>query len=129
MKRLHCSIILVAGLLAANGAFADGDAKLGASVFKKCAACHSATEPVNRVGPSLVGVVGRPVATVPSYSYSSAMKAFGADGKVWDEALLHKYLASPQSVVKGTRMSFAGVKTDGELDNLIAYLKNPSSAQ
>ena len=129
MKRFHCSTIVIGFLLAATAALADGDPKLGASVFKKCAACHSATEPVNRVGPSLMGVVGRPVATVVGYSYSSSMKGFGADGKVWDEALLHKYLASPQSVVKGTRMSFAGVKTDSELDNLIAYLRNPSSAE
>jgi cytochrome c len=129
MKRLHCSTIFVAVLLSATSAFADGDAKLGAIVFKKCAACHTATEAANKVGPSLMGVIGRPVAAVAGYSYSAAMKAFGADGKVWDEALLRKYLPSPQFLVKGTRMSFAGLKSDSDLDNLLAYLKDPASTQ
>lgn len=108
---------------------ADGDAIAGATVFKKCAACHTATARENRVGPSLVGIVGRPVASVPDYSYSPAMKAFGADGKVWDEALLRKYLPGPQFLVKGTRMTFPGLKSDKDLDNLIAYLRNPAAAQ
>jgi cytochrome c len=126
--KLHC--LMIAALLASvTAALADGDARAGAAVFKKCAACHTATEPVNKVGPSLMGVVGRPVASVASYSYSPAMKAFGEGGKVWDEALLRKYLPSPQFLVKGTRMSFPGLKNDKDLDNLIAYLKNPAAAQ
>ena len=129
MKKLHWSVIVVATLLSAASASADGDPKLGAVVFKKCAACHTATEPVNKVGPSLMGVVGRPVASVPGYSYSAAMTAFGADGKVWDEALLRSYLPSPQFLVKGTRMSFAGLKSGGDLDNLLSYLENPAAAQ
>lgn len=129
MKTFHCSTIIAAMLLSATSALADGDATLGAIVFKKCAACHTASEPVNKVGPSLMGVIGRPVASVAGYNYSSAMKAFGANGKVWDEALLRKYLPSPQFLVKGTRMSFAGLKSDSDLDNLLAYLKDPAAAQ
>jgi cytochrome c len=129
MSRLHCSITIIAMLISASSVLADGDPKLGAVVFKKCGVCHTATEPANKVGPSLMGVVGRPVATMPGYSYSSAMKAFGADGKVWDEALLRKFLPSPQFLVKGTRMSFAGLKNDSDLDNLLAYLNNPGAAQ
>ena len=116
-------------LASASSALADGDAIAGAAVFKRCGACHTATAPENRVGPSLMGVVGRPVASVPDYSYSPAMRAFGADGKVWDEALLRKYLPAPQFLVKGTRMAFPGLKSDKDLDNLIAYLKNPAAAQ
>jgi cytochrome c len=129
MQKFHYPTIMLAVLLSATVASADGDPKLGAVVFKKCAACHTATEPANKVGPSLMGVVGRPVASINGYSYSAAMKAFGADGKVWDEALLRKYLPSPQFLVKGTRMSFAGLKSDSDLDNLLAYLKNPAAAQ
>ncbi|PZM13849.1 c-type cytochrome [Rhizobium tubonense] len=126
----HCLTAAVALLaLSAAAAFADGDAVAGAQVFKKCGACHTATEPVNKVGPSLMGVVGRPVASVASYSYSPAMKAFSQGGKVWDEALLRKYLPSPQFIVKGTRMTFPGLKSDKDLDNVIAYLKNPGAAQ
>ena len=126
----HCCIALSLLCLSAVSALAgEGDAKAGAVVFKKCGACHTATEAANRVGPSLMGVVGRPVATFPGFSYSTAMKAFGADGKVWDEALLRRYLPSPQFLVKGTRMAFIGLKSDTDLDNVIAYLKNPAAAQ
>ncbi len=129
MMRLHCLLAAAALLFTAAAAFADGDAAAGAAVFKKCQSCHTATEPSNRIGPSLMGVVGRPVASVSTYSYSPAMKAFGEGGKVCDEALLHQYLANPQFIVKGTRMAFPGLKSDKDLDNLITYLKNPAAAQ
>lgn len=106
---------------------ADGDADAGAQVFKKCAACHTATEATNRVGPSLLGVVGRPVATFPDYSYSSAMTDFGADGKVWDEDRLTEYLLSPKAMVPGTKMSFAGLKKPQDIENVIAYLKSTAT--
>ncbi|WFU00589.1 cytochrome c family protein [Rhizobium sp. CB3171] len=126
--KLRCLTAVAAVLFSASAALADGDAVAGAAVFKKCAVCHTATEHENHVGPSLMGVVGRPVATIPDYNYSPAMKAFGADGKVWDEALLRKYLPSPQFLVKGTKMTFPGLKSDKDLDNLIAYLKSPAVA-
>ena len=129
MKWHGSAIAAVLAALFATTAVADGDAAAGAQVFKKCASCHTATEPVNKVGPSLMGVIGRPVASVASYGYSPAMKAFGEGGKVWDEALLRKYLPSPQFLVKGTRMTFPGLKSDKDLDNIIAYLKNPAAVQ
>jgi len=97
----------------------------GKAVFRKCAPCHS-TEPVNRVGPTLAGVVGRPVASVADYSYSPAMKAFSEGGKVWSEAVLTEYLQSPKAMVPGTRMTFAGLKKIEDIANLIAYLKAPA---
>ncbi|AYG66903.1 MULTISPECIES: cytochrome c family protein [unclassified Rhizobium] len=127
--KLLCAAPAVIMLAVASSAFADGDAVAGAVVFRKCGACHTATASENRVGPSLMGVVGRPVASAPNYAYSPAMKAFGADGKVWDDALLRKYLPGPQFLVKGTRMTFPGLKSERDLDNLIAYLKNPVVAQ
>jgi cytochrome c len=120
-------MLVAAVVLAAPSAFA-GDAKLGATVFKKCMACHSATEPVNKVGPSLMGLIGRPVASVEGYEYSAAMKAFGA-GKVWDEAELAAYLPKPAALVKGTKMAFAGLSKPEDIENIIAYLKDPASAK
>lgn len=126
----RCCIALSLLCLSVVSAWAgEGDPKAGAAVFKKCGACHTATEAANRVGPSLMGVLGRPVATFPGFSYSTAMKAFGADGKVWDEALLRQYLPSPRFLVKGTNMAFPGLKSDVDIDNVIAYLKNPAAAQ
>ncbi len=115
--------------LAAGSAHADGDAVAGAQVFKKCGACHTATEPVNRVGPSLMGIVGRPVATVPDYNYSPAMLSFAEGGKLWDEANLSEYLLSPKSMVPGTRMTFAGLRKPADIANLIAYLKTTAAGQ
>jgi cytochrome c len=63
---------------APTAALADGDAVAGAKVFKKCAACHVATEAKNRVGPHLVGIVDRPIASVEDYKYSNAMTAHAA---------------------------------------------------
>ncbi|WP_313529145.1 cytochrome c family protein [Shinella sp.] len=112
-------------LCLAAPAFAEGDAVAGKAVFKKCAPCHS-VEKVNRVGPTLSGIIGRPVATIEDYSYSPAMRAFGEDGKVWSEAQIAEYLLSPKAMVPGTKMSFAGLKKIEDIANLIAYLKAPA---
>ena len=125
--KIQTLVLAAAVTLIAQSGFA-GDAKLGAVVFKKCMTCHTATEAVNKVGPSLMGVVGRPVASVADYEYSPAMKAFGA-GKVWDEAELTAYLPKPQALVKGTKMAFAGLAKPEDIDNVIAYLKDPASAK
>lgn len=123
-------LLLAAGLLVttAAGALADGDPVAGAKVFKQCAACHTATEPTNKVGPSLMGIIGRPVASVAGYTYSPAMKAFG-EGKVWDEAELAAYLPAPRELVKGTKMAYAGIKKPEDVANIIAYLKDPAAAK
>ena len=123
MKKL-CTLAAIFLCLSAP-AYAQGDAVAGKAVFRKCAPCHS-TEPVNRVGPTLAGVVGRPVASVADYSYSPAMRAFSEGGKVWSEAVLAEYLQSPKAMVPGTRMTFAGLKKIEDIANLIAYLKAPA---
>ncbi len=100
----------------------DGDAAQGEQVFKKCGACHTAADKTNKVGPSLLGVVGRKVASVPDYKYSAAMTALGATGKVWDEAELTTYLPNPKALVPGTKMAFAGLKKPDDVANIIAFL-------
>ena len=110
--------------LAAGTASADGDAVKGEQVFKKCMACHSATDKTNKVGPYLVGVVGRRVASIEGFSYSDSMKEYGATGAVWDEATLGTYLENPKAVVAKTKMAFAGLKKEDERADLIAFLKS-----
>ncbi|NVP58078.1 c-type cytochrome [Mycoplana rhizolycopersici] len=124
MKSIALSAFFV---LAAASSGVAGDADAGKAVFRKCVACHT-TDPVNRVGPSLAGIVGRPVASFPDYSYSSAMVAFGK-GKVWDEALIADYLAAPRAMVPGTAMAFAGLKKPQDIADIIAFLKGASAAQ
>jgi cytochrome c len=122
-------MITAAMLAGASVAHADGNAKDGATVFKKCAACHTATEAKNKVGPSLMGVVGRPIASVAGFKYSDPMKAFGEGGKVWDEATLTTYLADPKKSVPKTKMAFAGLKKPEDIANVITYLKDPAAAK
>ena len=121
MKVLLAAILLLA--LPAGPAFADGDAAKGEKVFKKCMACHTVAEATNKVGPHLVGIVGRKAASVEGYKYSDDLIAMGAAGTVWDEATLDKYVTNPKTVAPKGKMAFAGLKKEDERVNLIAYLK------
>lgn len=114
---------LAAAVLFAAPAHADGDAAAGEKVFVKCKACHENEKGVNKVGPTLKGVVGRKAASVPDYKYSEAMTAKGAEGVVWDEATLAAYLPDPKAFVPKTKMAFAGLKKPEDVANVIAYLK------
>ena len=106
-------------------AHADGDAAAGKKVFNKCIACHDATTDKTKVGPSLLGVVGRTAGTLESFAsrYSQAMKDAGAAGLVWDEDNLAEYLHDPKAKIPGNKMIFPGLKKDDEIADVIAYLK------
>lgn len=117
---------LASAVLFAVPAHAEGDAAAGQKVFNQCKACHDIEKGVNKVGPTLKGVVGRKAASVPDYKYSAAMTAKGAEGVVWDEATLAAYLPNPKAYVPGTKMAFGGLKKPDDVANVIAYLKaNP----
>ena len=104
---------------------AEGSAEAGAVVFKKCTACHNADKPLNKVGPHLVGIIDRPVASVADYGkYSDAMKEEGGKGLKWDEATLMTYLAAPKKMIPKTRMAFSGLKSEQDVADVIAYLKS-----
>lgn len=118
--RLSVLFLATAALgLASVPALAAGDAALGEKVFIKCKACHDATEGKNKVGPTLKGVVGRKAGTVEGFTYTDANKNSGI---TWDEATLAEYLKDPKAKVPGTKMAFAGLKDQAEIDNVIAYL-------
>jgi cytochrome c len=101
------------------------DAAAGKKVFAKCTACHDAISPKDKIGPSLMGVVGRTAGTLESYAskYSANMKEAGAGGLVWDDANLTAYLRDPKAVIPKGKMAFPGLKKDEDLANVIAYLK------
>lgn len=102
---------------------ADGDAAKGEKIYVKCKTCHDIDKGVNKVGPSLKGLVGRKAAAVPDFKYSEAMIAKGAEGVVWDEATLTVYLPDPKAFVPKTKMVFAGLKKPEDIEDLIAFLK------
>ncbi len=111
----------VCALVAGAPAFA-ADPVQGKRQFAPCAACHTveAGGP-DKIGPNLHGVFGRVAGTKPGYAYSTAMKKAGF---AWDEAKVAAYIAKPQGLVPGNKMSFAGVVKDDVRDNIVAYLKD-----
>jgi cytochrome c len=114
--------ILGALVVMASPVLADGDAAKGEKVFMACKACHDVEKGVNKVGPTLKGVVGRKTASVDGFKYSDAMKAKGEAGQIWDEATLAAYLPDPKKFVPGTKMAFAGLKKPDQVADVIAYL-------
>lgn len=117
------TVVPLVALSLAAGQAAAQDAAAGEKVFAKCKACHVADEDKNKIGPSLMGVIGRTAGTHAGFKYSKAMVDAGAGGLVWDDANLTTYLHDPKALVKGTKMAFAGLKKDDEIADVIAYLK------
>lgn len=105
-----------------SAALAAGDPAKGEAVFNRCAMCHTITKGgANGMGPNLFGVVGRKAASLPNFYYSQALKNSKI---VWTEATLHEWVEAPSKLVPGTRMVFAGLKNQQDIDDLIAYLKS-----
>ncbi|MEM8934867.1 MAG: c-type cytochrome [Pseudomonadota bacterium] len=89
-----------------------------------CVACHTFNEGgSNGTGPNLWGIVGREVASVPGFGYSSALKEFGG---VWTYERLDAYLENSQAYVPGTTMVQRFAKADQRAD-LLAFLQTMSS--
>ena len=97
----------------------------GEKVFRKCKACHQVGDGAkNRVGPVLTGIVGQPAGQVDGFKYSNALMDMANEGLVWDAQNLHAFLANPRGFMKGTKMSFAGLRKDEDLAAITAYLSS-----
>ena len=100
--------------------FASTSAADGAKVFKKCAACHSIVQGgANKIGPALWGVLGRQAGIASGYKYSKAM---AAHGKAWSVEEMNGFLIKPKDWIKGTKMSFAGLKNAKDRAAIILYM-------
>ena len=107
-------------------ALAKADVAKGQQVSQRCQQCHDLSKGgPDKIGPNLWGVVGRARASRSSFSYSSAMSSSHAP---WTFEALFKYLKSPQAVVPGTKMSFAGLPSAQDRIDLIAWLRTQSDA-
>ena len=105
--------------------FASTSATDGAKVFKKCTACHSITEEGgNKIGPALWGVLGRQAGSISDYKYSKAM---AAHGKTWSFEEMNNFLIKPKDWIKGTKMSFAGLKQTKDRAAVILYMNENSN--
>ncbi len=114
---------LAAAALAASPAVA-ADAANGEKVFRQCQACHVVDKEQNRVGPHLVGIIGRPAGAAQGFKYSPAM---ANSGITWTADTIAAYLADPRGYVNGNRMAFAGLKKPEDIADVIAYLENAGS--
>ena len=100
--------------------FSSTNTSEGAKIFKKCAACHSIAQGGgNKIGPALWGVLGRKAGSVTDYKYSKAMIAHG---KPWSFEEMNGFLIKPKDWIKGTKMSFAGIKNAKERAAVILYM-------
>lgn len=122
------ALTLAFGVVFSGEAFAEADPEKGKKQFMKCAACHAADKPQNKVGPHLIAVVGRKAGSVDGYAYSNDLKTMGEANTLWDEALLDKYLENPKAVAPKGKMSFGGIKKFEDRADLIAYLKTLAAA-
>jgi cytochrome c len=117
-------LLAVAALLVAPAAYAsgvEGNAENGRAIFmtSACSACHGVVKGENgKVGPNLVGVVGRKAGTVPSLLGSESMRNYGV---IWNAETLDEFLADPTGKVPGTAMG--GILADPQQRaDVIAYL-------
>jgi cytochrome c len=120
MKILTLSaLVVVTSIATASGALAQ-DAAAGKTSFNKCLACHAIGEGAkNKVGPELNGIDGRKSGTAPDYNYSDANKNSGI---TWNEAQFKEYIKDPKAKIPGTKMAFAGIKNETEINNLWAFI-------
>jgi len=99
---------------------AQGDLASGKKIFKKCAACHSITKDgTNKIGPALYNVVGRKVGGVADYKYSKTLASYD---KEWTFEELNGFLLKPSTYLKGTKMSYAGLRKEADRASIIKYL-------
>ncbi len=103
-----------------SAAFA-GDAVAGKRIAKKCVACHTLNKGgKNKLGPNLYGILFDEAGKKEGYKYS---KALSASGLVWDEHTFLEFVTKPKKKVKGTKMSFRGLKKSSQRTDLLTYFK------
>jgi cytochrome c len=115
------SFLAVAFSAAAVGAANAQDVAAGEKSFNKCRACHQVGESAkNALGPMLNGLIGRKAGTIDGYNYSDANRN---SGLVWDETVFAEYIKDPKAKIPGTKMMFSGIKSEQEIKDLTAFLK------
>ena len=96
---------------------AKADIEKGKKVAKQCASCHTFNKGgKNKIGPALWGVLGRQAGSVADYKYSKAMAGYG---KAWSFEEMNGFLIKPKDWIKGTKMSFAGLKNSTDIAAVI----------
>lgn len=91
----------------------------GAELAQDCAACHALEDRRNEIGPHLVDVMGRRIASVSDYAYSQALLAEDFD---WNEERMIAFILAPTEEYPGTKMAYGGIDRS-EAADIVEYLR------
>ena len=113
------SVVLVSAVAALAQ---SGNAERGERVFnQQCKTCHTVEKGgASLIGPNLFGMFGRKAGAGQGFAHSEAMTK---SGMVWDDKTVAEYLKDTKGRVPGTKMVYAGLKRQEQLDDVLAYLK------
>jgi cytochrome c len=98
----------------------------GAEVFRACVACHtlSANDGV-RAGPTLAGIFGRKIATLPGYNFSDALKKLDI---VWTpETVAKLFEVGPMTYTPGTKMPEQRIGSAEDRTALVKFLEKATT--
>jgi cytochrome c len=98
----------------------------GAEVFRACVACHAlGPDGGNRAGPSLAGIFGRRIATLPGYNFSAALKALDV---VWTPETVSKlFEVGPAAFTPGTKMPEQRIGSAADRAALVRFLEKATA--
>src|SRR5262249_12552028 len=93
----------------------------GADVFRACIACHTLSpDEGNRAGPTLAGIFGRRIATLPGYNFSPALKKLDI---VWTAETVSKlFEVGPAHYTPGTKMPEQTIGSPDDRKALVEFL-------
>ena len=93
----------------------------GAEIFRACVACHTLSEKDNaRAGPTLAGLFGRRIASLPGYRFSDALKGMSI---VWTpETVATLFELGPNAYTPGTKMPEQRIGSPEERKALTDFL-------
>jgi cytochrome c len=114
----HIGTVALAGTEDPLAAFA-GDR--GAEIYKACVACHTLSpDEGNRAGPTLHGIFGRRIATLPGYNFSPALKKMDI---VWTpQTVSQLFEVGPMKYTPGTKMPEQRVTSPEDRKALVDFL-------
>jgi cytochrome c len=99
----------------------------GAEVFRACVACHTLNPDEGvRAGPTLVGIFGRKIATLPGYNFSPALKRLDI---VWTPETVSKlFELGPMTYTPGTKMPEQTIGAAQDRAALVRFLAKTTTA-